>query len=534
MNNNLKPSEKICSPFMYYCQKVIPLAFDESMSYYEQLCNLVYYLKNTVMPAVNNNADALTEVQNAYKQLEKYVNDYFKNLDVQTEINNKLDEMAQSGQLTEIVSQYLQISGILAFNTISDMKTSVNLINGSFTKTYGKESLLDGKGRFYKVRTIQNTDVVDEVNIIALNDPNLIAELIPEDTELITNLQNEINTNTESITNLQNEINTNTESITNLQNKINITNILKNKKTIIIGDSLSLNGGWGIKFINISQCNGENYGNGSAGFLSKGITSPYENMDFNDMLDYIIANKTNEELSEIQYLIVGGGINDALNNYSPTNISIAVQNFINKAKLKFINAKIIIIPLHTFKWLSSIQIERYSSIINTAKNNGIQTTDDFLFWTVDNREYDSGDQIHLTDTGYEVLANKILCYLNNGTINTYEEIKYTLNENWTIPSGYNFQILKKGNIVQVCGILKYNGGGISGTTPILDFENGIYVTGGSTFSKYIPAVFYASGNESFSTVNVVNGKLETGRPLNYSSLSSPHVYINGTFPIGLN
>ena len=80
MNNNLKPSEKVCSPFMYYCQKVIPLAFDESMSYYEQLCNLVYYLKNTVMPAVNNNADALTEVQNAFKQLEKYVDDYFKRL----------------------------------------------------------------------------------------------------------------------------------------------------------------------------------------------------------------------------------------------------------------------------------------------------------------------------------------------------------------------------------------------------------------------------------------------------------------------
>lgn len=180
MNNNLKPSEKICSPFMYYCQKVIPLAFDESMSYYEQLCNLVYYLKNTVMPAVNNNADALTEVQNAYKQLEKYVDDYFKNLDVQTEINNKLDEMAVSGQLTEIVAQYLQISGILAYNTINDMKESKNLVNGSFAKTYGENSLLDGKGRFYKIRTIQNNDVVDNVNIIALNNPNLIAELIPE------------------------------------------------------------------------------------------------------------------------------------------------------------------------------------------------------------------------------------------------------------------------------------------------------------------------------------------------------------------
>ena len=43
-------------------------------------------------PYFNCNADALTEVQNAYKQLKKYVDDYFKNLDVQTEINNKGDE----------------------------------------------------------------------------------------------------------------------------------------------------------------------------------------------------------------------------------------------------------------------------------------------------------------------------------------------------------------------------------------------------------------------------------------------------------
>ena len=329
------------------------------------------------------------------------------------------------------------------------------------------------------------------------------------------------------IANLNSAVNT-------LNNKMLIPHILKNKKVIIIGDSLDITGGWGDYFITYSGCDGENYGNGSAGFTSQGNTPPYENMTFINMLNYIINNKTQAERNEIQYIIVGGGINDALNNHTPEAIQTAVQSFITTAKTNFINAKIIIIPLHTFKWLSSIQIERYSSIINTAKNNGVQTTDDFLFWTVDNREYDSGDQIHLTDIGYKVLANKILCYLNNGTVNTYEEIKYTLSENWIIPSGYNFQILKKGNIVQVCGILKYNGGGINGTTPILNFENGVYVTGGSTFSKYIPAVFYASGNESFSTVNVVNGKLETGRPLNYSSLSSPYVYINGTFPIGFN
>ena len=109
-NRNIKP----ISPFILFCQKVIPLAFDESMSYYECLCALTNYLYNEVTPAVNNNADAVTELQS-------YVANYFKNLDVQEEINNKLDEMAESGQLAEIIAQYLQLAGILAYNTLNDL-----------------------------------------------------------------------------------------------------------------------------------------------------------------------------------------------------------------------------------------------------------------------------------------------------------------------------------------------------------------------------------------------------------------------------
>ena len=195
MNNNLKPSEKVCSPFIYYCQKVIPLAFDESMSYYEQLCNLVYYLKNTVMPAINNNADALTEVQDAFKQLEEYVDNYFKNLDVQTEINNKLDEMAESGQLTEIITQYLELAGILAFNDIASLQDAENLNNGSFVKTYGRNNYNDGYGAFYKIRTLTSSDVIDEYNIVSLiNYPTLIAEKINDaNIKAITSNINNIN-----------------------------------------------------------------------------------------------------------------------------------------------------------------------------------------------------------------------------------------------------------------------------------------------------------------------------------------------------
>ena len=91
--------------FTNYIYKAIPLAFDESMSYYETLCGLLSYLKDTVIPALNNNADAIIEVQSLMTQLQDYVDNYFKNLDVQQEINNKLDAMAESGQLTDIIAK---------------------------------------------------------------------------------------------------------------------------------------------------------------------------------------------------------------------------------------------------------------------------------------------------------------------------------------------------------------------------------------------------------------------------------------------
>lgn len=93
--------------FTNYIYKAIPLAFDESMSYYETLCGLLSYLKDTVVPTLNNNADAIIEVQGLMEKLQTYVDDYFKNLDVQEEINNKLDEMLTSGQLEEIIGKYV-------------------------------------------------------------------------------------------------------------------------------------------------------------------------------------------------------------------------------------------------------------------------------------------------------------------------------------------------------------------------------------------------------------------------------------------
>ena len=86
----------------------------DAITNYELLCKVVEYLNKTV-----KNVDLLN------KKVEEFEN-YFDNLDVQDEINNKLDEMAESGELSDIIAQYLGLAGVLSFNTVKEKKNSTN------------------------------------------------------------------------------------------------------------------------------------------------------------------------------------------------------------------------------------------------------------------------------------------------------------------------------------------------------------------------------------------------------------------------
>lgn len=167
------------TPFGHFCMTIgeLPSSYLMSMSYYEQLIWLIKYLKDKVIPAVNNNAEAVIECQNAIIELQNYVDNYFANLDVQDEINAKLDEMAESGELEEIIAQYLQLQGVFAFNNIEAMQQSEEIINGSFMKTYGFRSLNDGGGALYKARLVTTEDTIDNIHLFALANNLLVAEL---------------------------------------------------------------------------------------------------------------------------------------------------------------------------------------------------------------------------------------------------------------------------------------------------------------------------------------------------------------------
>ena len=122
--NELKPVGKL-SPFTRFCCTIgnIPTSYMISLSYEEQLLWLCNYLEKTVIPAVNTNAEAIAEIQALIVELKNYVDNYFENLDVQEEINRKLDEMARNGDF-DIILQNLFFTDYN--NKINNLETNTN------------------------------------------------------------------------------------------------------------------------------------------------------------------------------------------------------------------------------------------------------------------------------------------------------------------------------------------------------------------------------------------------------------------------
>ena len=162
-------------PFKRFIMSIgaLPTSYLESMSYAELLMWFCNFLQEQVIPAVNNNADAIKEIQ-----------EYLQNLDLQDEVDNKLDEMAESGQLQEIIADYLNSKAVFGFDNVASLKEATNLINGSYAETYGYYAKNDNGKALYKIRNVTNEDVVDDMIIIALNDESLVAELICDEYNL--------------------------------------------------------------------------------------------------------------------------------------------------------------------------------------------------------------------------------------------------------------------------------------------------------------------------------------------------------------
>lgn len=145
-------------PFKRLCVTIgaIPVTYVESLSYYETLLWLCKYLQNTVIPAVNTNAEAVTELQEAMVSLQEYVDNYFDNLDIQEELDAKLDEMAEDGSLQNILNNYASIEKV--YNTLDEVIADTSIVENQKIKTLGYHSVNDGGAGHYYVTVAEQSD----------------------------------------------------------------------------------------------------------------------------------------------------------------------------------------------------------------------------------------------------------------------------------------------------------------------------------------------------------------------------------------
>ena len=98
----------------------------DAITNYQLLCKIVEYLRNVIANELTMEEN-ITNLYNEFVSLKNYIDNYFTNLDVQEEINNKLDEMASDGSLTNLIKNYVDPIYQEYENNIND---AINIQNG--------------------------------------------------------------------------------------------------------------------------------------------------------------------------------------------------------------------------------------------------------------------------------------------------------------------------------------------------------------------------------------------------------------------
>lgn len=124
MNNydyNLLP------PFKWFCLENFPFieADFDALTNWQLFCKIGKEI-NKIITSTNSVGEEVEKLATAFNQLQTYVTNYFNNLDVQDEINQKLDEMAQDGTLARIINQEIFGEINTKINTLTNDVTVIN------------------------------------------------------------------------------------------------------------------------------------------------------------------------------------------------------------------------------------------------------------------------------------------------------------------------------------------------------------------------------------------------------------------------
>ena len=121
------------TPFKWYVLENFPFieADFDALTNWQLFCKLGKEM-NKIINSVNVSGEQVETLTTAFNNLQNYVNNYFDNLDVQEEINNKLDDMVTSGKFSEIVGKYIDPYFEEFNNRLDKQDNKINAVeNGS-------------------------------------------------------------------------------------------------------------------------------------------------------------------------------------------------------------------------------------------------------------------------------------------------------------------------------------------------------------------------------------------------------------------
>lgn len=126
-----------------------PAFYDKESGTVLQQTARMYAKVNEVVATVNHQNEVINDFIDQFNALHDYVYDYFENLNVQAEIDNKLDEMYANGQLDLLFSKYVNDYVDATNLKIDTLEEKVNALNDLSPEVVSSTSAMTDQSKIY-------------------------------------------------------------------------------------------------------------------------------------------------------------------------------------------------------------------------------------------------------------------------------------------------------------------------------------------------------------------------------------------------
>lgn len=163
MSDNINFDYKNLSPFKWFVLENFPFieADFDALTEWQLFCKIGKEI-NKIIDSQNIVGEQAEILTNAFNTLKNFVDNYFNNLDVQEEINNKLNEMASTGELTLLLEPFLtqyKNEVISLQNQMNIFNENINTLDNRVSNIITNNESTEGNTELIDIRTEFNGTV---------------------------------------------------------------------------------------------------------------------------------------------------------------------------------------------------------------------------------------------------------------------------------------------------------------------------------------------------------------------------------------